>query len=260
MRIALLTGEYPPQPGGVGDYTHQLGLALSAEGCRVAILTIRDGRFLLYDQLWDSPSEPEQPFVALQPGSTAPKLSWSWRCWPYVWTAVQAWRPDWLHIQYQTGAYAMQAGINLLPRYLRLLPERPRIAVTFHDLLVPYLFPKAGRLRTWVNRRLATDAEAVITTNAGDASQLAAMKLRGPTLTTIPIGSNIAVAPPSGYQRAAWRTQLGVAPSELLVAYFGLLSQSKGVDLLIEALAQLGPGVPWRLLLIGGTATAPQDV
>lgn len=260
MRIALLTGEYPPQPGGVGDYTRLLGLALSAEGHRVAVITIRDGRFLLYDQLWATSSASDPPFVALRPSDEAAPLTWSSHSWPYVRAAVQAWRPDWLHIQYQTGAYAMQAGVNLLPRYLRRLPDCPRIAVTFHDLLAPYLFPKAGLLRGWINRRLAADSDLVLATNAVDAARLAAMRLRGPTLATIPIGSNIADAPPAGYDRAAWRATLGVGSDELLIAYFGLLSSSKGVDTLVDALASLDTTVPWRLLLIGGAATAPQDV
>jgi glycosyltransferase involved in cell wall biosynthesis len=33
----LITGEYPPQPGGVGDYTEQLARALAAEGCEVHV-------------------------------------------------------------------------------------------------------------------------------------------------------------------------------------------------------------------------------
>lgn len=260
MRIALLSGEYPPQPGGVGDYTRQLVRALSDEGCRVAVFTIQDGHFLLYDQFWDTPATAEPPAVTLRPSADQSPLNWSARAWPYVRAAALAWRPDWLHIQYQTGAYAMRAGINFLPRYLRWMPDRPRIAATFHDLLVPYLFPKAGPVRGWVNRRLAADCDALVATNAADAAQLAGMHLRRPTLATIPIGSNIDVAPPVGYSRAAWRAMLGVAPDELLVAYFGLLSPSKGADLLVEALAELGAGRLWRLLIIGGAATAPQDI
>jgi glycosyltransferase involved in cell wall biosynthesis len=45
-----------------------------------------------------------------------------------------------------------------------------------------------------------------------------------------------------------------------VIAYFGLLSRSKGADLLLDALAQLAPtSPPVRLLLIGGSATAPHD-
>ena len=34
----------------------------------------------------------------------------------------------------------------------------------------------------------------------------------------VSIGSNIAVAPPAGYDRAAWRAQLAIAPDQTLVA------------------------------------------
>jgi glycosyltransferase involved in cell wall biosynthesis len=260
MRIAFLTGEYPPQPGGVGDYTRQLGRALAAEGHQVMALTIRDGCFVIYDQIMDRPDLAEPSFVTLQRVRDSRPLTWSLRSWRYIRAAIHVWHPDWLHIQYQTGAYAMRASINLLPRYLRLFPDRPRIAVTFHDLLVPYLFPKAGPLRTWVNRRLAADSDVVVSTNAADAARLAALTPHGPTLATIPIGSNIAVAPPRKYRRAAWRERLGVRPDEFLVAYFGLLSRSKGADLLLDALSTLDSATPWQLLIIGGAATAPQDV
>jgi glycosyltransferase involved in cell wall biosynthesis len=65
------------------------------------------------------------------------------------------------------------------------------------------------------------------------------------------------VAPPASYDRQAWRAALGLAPGDALVAYFGLLSRSKGVDVLLDALD--GLAVPAKLLLIGGEASAPQD-
>lgn len=260
MRIALLSGEYPPQPGGLGDYTRRLGLALAGRGHAVGALTIQEGRFILYDLVRpDEQSESPDDRIVIWPSSGASErakaLDWSPRCWPVVIAALAHFRPDWLHIQYQTGAYAMRPGLNLLPWRLRRLPGRPRIAVTFHDLLEPYLFPKAGPLRRWVNLRLAGDADALVTTNEADAGGLRA---HGLDPAVIPIGSNISPAPLPGFERAAWRAKLGVAPDELLVAYFGLLSPSKGADLLIEALASLA--LPWRLLLVGGAATAPQDV
>ncbi|EFO79686.1 glycosyl transferase, group 1 [Oscillochloris trichoides DG-6] len=246
MRIALLTGEYPPQPGGIGDYTQHLSSALADQGLDVAALTLREGRL-----------------VACRPDGgvdllSAPGLSWSAWAWPKLHAAIRGWQPDWLHIQYQTGAYRMRAGINLLPHSLRMVGGAPKIAVTFHDLLLPYLFPKAGRVRVWVNQILARDADLVIATNAADAATLRGWGV--PRLATIPIGSNIAVAPPPGYDRRAWRAGLGISDDAFVVAYFGLLSPSKGVDLLVEALAAAPPAQAWRLLIIGGAATAPPDV
>jgi len=172
MNLAFLSGEYPPQPGGVGDYTHQLAVALRQRGHAVAVLTIQGGRLLAY-----------APPPGAAPGEEEPRqilgahtgLNWSPRCWPAVVAALDQLRPSWLHIQYQTGAYNMRPGINFLPWRLRSLPGRPMVAVTFHDLRVPYLFPKVGPLRQWVNTRLATDSDAVIATNPSDATQLRAL-------------------------------------------------------------------------------------
>lgn len=245
MRIALLTGEYPPQPGGVGDYTACLAAALHARGHTVTVLTIQHGRMCCFEAAGPAHAVP----VMGPPG----RLDWSHRAWPALIAALDRLRPHWLHIEYQTGAYAMQPGINLLPWRLRSLPGRPRLAVTFHDLLVPYLFPKAGPLRRWVNDRLARDVDALVVTNQADAARLQRLSPR-----IIPIGSNIPVTPPADFARDSWRTRLGVTPGELLVAYFGLLAPNKGVDLLLAALARLT--LPWRLLIVGGGATASQDV
>lgn len=265
MRIVLLSGEYPPQPGGVGDYTRRLAVALGERGCRVAVVTIRDGRLCVIDP--DAARQDAPASVETDAGEAAtetsppwsgikldayPPLDWSPRCWSAVIEVLDRLRPEWLHIQYQTGAYAMRPGVNLLPWRLRGLEGRPRIAVTFHDLLTPYLFPKAGPLRRWINWRLARDADAVIVTNPSDAERLQAVR---PWM--IPIGSNIPVAPPADFERTAWRARLGVGADEMLVAYFGLLAPTKGVDLLVEAMARLDSS--WRLVLIGGAATAPQD-
>jgi glycosyltransferase involved in cell wall biosynthesis len=73
----------------------------------------------------------------------------------------------------------------------------------------------------------------------------------------IPIGSNIAVAPPQPYDRAAWRASLGIGADETLLAFFGLISLSKGLDTLLDALARLP--ARFRLVIIGGSAMAPAD-
>lgn len=272
MHIALLSAEYPPQPGGVGDYTQRLAQELSKPGYNVTVITATDGQWMCHA----INSGTSTPLADVPLGS--PSLPWGWRCWRSITAALASVRPNLLHIQYQTGAYAMHPAINLLPWHLHGLSGSPPVVVTFHDLLEPYLFPKAGPLRRWVTLRLAADAAAVITTNPADAQQLAhyqrtrqtqgrpatlAALLRPPRLhaapAIIPIGSNIPVAPPPSYERATWRSALGVRPDELLVAYFGLLSPSKGLDLLLAAFADLQPDLPVRLLVVGGASTAPQD-
>lgn len=242
MRILFITGEYPPQPGGVGDYTQRLAQTLASAGIEAITLTARYGRW----QLWRATPNGDEALVA--PGGRA---SWRLVAAGRLARLVSRIRPDWCHIQYQTGAYQLQVGVNVLPLLLRRTGVAS--AITYHDLLPPYLFPKAGPVRKWVTLLPARAATAVIATNPEDEATLRNAGLQ-PRL--IPIGANIEPALPPDYHRAAWRARLGVAAGEALIGYFGLLSPGKGVDMLIDLVA----GQPhWRLLIIGGAATAPTD-
>jgi glycosyltransferase involved in cell wall biosynthesis len=156
---------------------------------------------------------------------------------------------DVLDVQYQAAAYGMHPAINVVPRDR----GRPRVAVTFHDLKVPYLFPKAGPLRQGVVWMLARRADGVIVTNREDELRVSGLKPPVSNLTRIPIGSNIHPSPPAGYDRDAERARWGIEPEDLLLGYFGFLNESKGGEELIEALGLLvRKGLPAHLLMVGG--------
>lgn len=253
LRIFQVTGEYPPAPGGVGDYTHLLGRALLARGHQVGILTTHAP-----PETGDAPVGPERIVLPLQ--------DWSWSILLPLVRAISARRPDIVHIQYQTGAYGMHPAINLLPWVLRRLRRRPRLVVTMHDLRVPYLLPRAGVLRRWVTRRLLTDVDAVIVTTIADRQRLEGHAIADPELfetrrvipaTVIPIGSNVTPQPPAGYDRAGWRATLGVGDSDIVLVYFGLAGPSKGLLPLVETLVDLPSSV--RLLVVGSEASQTVD-
>jgi glycosyltransferase involved in cell wall biosynthesis len=153
------------------------------------------------------------------------------------------------HIQYQAGAYEMRPTVNLLPLLLRRAWGGATV-VTFHDLLVPYLFPKAGPVREWANRLLARTVDAVIATNPSDTARLRSWGAR--RVRTIPIGSNIPDNPPEGYNREDWRTARRIGPETTLLAYFGFLSSTKGLDDLLRALVMLNEWGDFRLMMVGG--------
>lgn len=242
MRILFITGEYPPQPGGVGDYTQRLAQTLASAGHEAITLTATKGRW----QLWRATRNGDEALVA--PGGRA---SWRLVAAGRLARLVRRIRPDWCHIQYQTGAYQLQVGVNLLPLLLRR--SEIATAITYHDLLPPYLFPKAGPLRDWVTLLPARTATAVVATNPEDETTLRNAGLQ-PRL--ISIGANIEPALQPDDDRAAWRARLGVAAGKALIGYFGLLSPGKGVDMLFDLVASQPH---WRLLIIGGAATAPVD-
>ena len=231
----MLTGEFPPMQGGVGDYTWRLGEALAEESIEVSVLTGRrsSGHFLEWGQL--------TPRVG----------NWEWGMSRQVLRTVEELEPHILHIQYQAAAYALHPAINFLPWRLRVRRGRPKVVATFHDLRVPYLFPKAGRLRDWVVKLLARGSDAAIFTNQEDMERAKNWgKVRS---YLIPIGSNISLQLPPRFHREEWREALGVAPGDTLLCHFGLLNASKGVDTLFEALKRLrSEDQEAKLLMVGG--------
>ena len=237
-RVLLISGEYPPMEGGVADFSRLLGQAMARQGWEVHVLTSAK---------------------AVQRGDEGPvhchPLMRSWR-WRPLGAALRRLlteaRPDVINIQYQTAAFDMHPAINCLPLACRDVPT----VVTFHDLLVPYLFPKAGPLRWWANLALARWCGAVIVTNAEDEARLKAYPWI-PRLTLVPIGSNLACAPPAGYDRTAWRHNWGIADDTVILCYFGFPNASKGGEELIAALDRLRKtGRDAVLLMIGGSVGA----
>jgi glycosyltransferase involved in cell wall biosynthesis len=240
MRLMLVTGEFPPMQGGVGDYTREIGLALRDLDVEVHVVTSTRGGTVAG--------------LTVHPAIQR----WDWRFWGTLLALVKEHRPDVVHVQYQAAAYDMHPAANFLPWRLRLLGAgRPRSVVTFHDLKVPYLFPKAGPLRRWVVNRLARDSDAAITTNQADLIRLRQELGTPPAL--IPIGSNISPSLPDGYGRDAWRARWGAGPGHLLLSFFGFINDRKGVDTLLEAMRLLvsePEGLKPMLLFVGGQTGA----
>jgi glycosyltransferase involved in cell wall biosynthesis len=124
--------------------------------------------------------------------------------------------------------------------------------VTYHDLKPPYLFPKAGPLREWAVRQLAQHSDAIIVTNVEDHVIVRQWRSAGqalPPVHLIPIGSNIPVALPQAFERAAWRAARGYGEAGFVWAYFGFLNESKGGECLFRALARAP--ADHHLLMIG---------
>jgi glycosyltransferase involved in cell wall biosynthesis len=235
MHILFITGEYPPLHGGVGDYSAALGQALVAQGLQISVLT-------------------SQAVAGARKETTLPVYAeiphWGWSIWRQIHQYAQQVRADWVHVQYQTAAFAMHPAINFAPWWWRRRYAPFRTAWTYHDLLVPYLFPKAGAyLRRWVTQYPAQTSDLVIATNAGDYAQLQGKAAR---LAQIPIGSNIVGRQLSAAERQQRRIGRGYDADDLVIGYFGFLNHSKGGLTLVQTLDQLvKAGQRAHLLMIG---------
>ena len=236
MKIGLVTGEYPPMQGGVGDFTRELARALAKQGQDVHVITGRNN-------------------CADDAGVAVHSVikSWGLRCWRQIAAVARQQQLDVLNIQYEPAAYAMQVGVNFLPsRYARRLIKAP-IVTTYHDLLMPYLFPKAGPLRWKVVEYLARRSDATIVTNEEDRLRLVNLQLPTANLQLIPIGSNIDPAQAGVFDVVEERERWHVRRDEFTIGYFGFLNLSKGGEVLMQAMRLLlDQHLPIRLLLIGG--------
>ncbi len=232
MKIGLITGEYPPKQGGVGDFTRELAKAMIACGNEVHVIT-------------DASSQmPDASNVVVH---RSIKL-WGIGCWKQIGKIVNENNLDVVNIQYEPAAYGGQGGINLLPSGWARRSIKVPMVTTFHDLLVPYLFPKAGSLRRKAVDYLAHKSDAVIVTNEEDRHRLLPL-----APCAIPIGSNIDPQNLKEFDLQNSRADWKVRSNEMLIGYFGFLNLSKGGEVLMRALkALIDRGLAVKLMLIGG--------
>lgn len=226
LKIGLVTGEYPPHQGGVGDFSREMALALAALGHEIHVIS----------HLRASPTTS----VTVHPVVR----NWGLQSLASIRKLARSLSLDLLNIQYQAAAYSLTAPIHFLPS----AAGTPSV-VTFHDLRVPYLFPKAGRLRRAAVNHLARSASGVIATNPEDYQALQYDPKIG-HLVEIPIGSNIKpFATHNGSRNRQRAAHFGFTDSDVVVGYFGFLNASKGGQTLLQALARLPD---CQLLMIGG--------
>ncbi len=237
MRIGIVTGEYPPMQGGVGAYSRILAQELVRQGHHVFVFSSASAS-------------------NANTGIVLENRVHSWGIGSL--RAISQWaklqRLDILNIQFQTAAYWMSPWIHFLPSVVRHVP----VVTTFHDLRFPYLFPKAGRLRDWIVMHLARTSDGVIVTNHEDFQRVQQL----PIARLIPIGSNILHSLPADFDALHWREKAGAKPDDYLLAYFGLVNRSKGLEILLDAMCKLrNENIPVRLIIIGDVgASDPTNV
>ena len=230
MRIGLISGEYPPMQGGVGAYSQIIAQALAERGHDVFVF---------------SDAQAQDAHVHM----TATATHWNILTLRRIRQWAQAHRLDVVNLQFETAAYGMSPFIHFLPEVMGKIP----LVTSFHDLLVPYLFPKAGPIRPWIVMRLARASDGVIVTNHADYAKVKHLQ----NTALIPIGSNVQPQLPADYDRAAWRDRAGATSDDLLLAHFGFINHSKGLETLLRAASLLrAENIPIKLVMIGGRTGA----
>ena len=222
LRWHILTGEYPPALGGIGDYTAQLATALTSTGDAVTVWT---------------------------PGSTLPDR-FGYRSEAVLDSAIRQ-HPGVILLQYAPNALGAR-GMNL--RFCYWLRDRARegldVRVMFHE---PYFYFTATR--PW--RNVLAAVQRMMARVLLDASKTTYVSTetwrryltprRGTTLEVLPIPSNV---PPAASSAEPIRST--IAPSaEPIVGHFGTYGEHVEGALLrvLPFISERAPGA--RFAFIG---------
>lgn len=229
MRVLLVTSDFPPDHNGVGDYTRHLAEALAAAGDTVGVLTRKldvsdDYAFTTHRIIED----------------------WSRQS---IAAAVDVCRQyDLVHVQYPGVACGRGMLLNRLPAAI----GKQKSVVTLHEM---------QSMRTRWRLRASTllmGLDAAVVVDEADALHVRRWSrlvrpIRPVSPVTIPIASNIAQVPVTPELRRDWRLELGIAPDETALLFFGILYPHKGIVPLLDATSLLRQeGRRVRTIVVGG--------
>jgi glycosyltransferase involved in cell wall biosynthesis len=213
-RWHIVTGEYPPQPGGVSDYTRLLARGLAAAGDEVHVWAPATAG-----------STPAEGGVAIHrlPGHFGP------RALAALDAGLKRFPPtSRLLVQYVPHAFGWKA-MNL-PFCLWLAQRRrERVWVMFHEVAFPVerSQPWKHKVLGWVTRWMASlvagSAERIFISIPGWEPLLRKLSPACPSVTWLPVPSNLA-ATPSAEETARIRRELVADPAGLVVGHFSTFS------------------------------------
>jgi glycosyltransferase involved in cell wall biosynthesis len=225
VKICFISSALPEVSCGIGDYTDSLARALARRDHEVVVITTAST---------DLGSPADYRVVPLQ-------TDWSLGEAGKVAAAARRERPDVLHLQFPGTAYGRGFGACYAAWAVRLRGSRPTLVTTLHEFQT---------LRLRYRARLAVAVAACDLVISPDPTALASIQrhLRwrpGMHTAMIPVAANVW---PSGEAPGAGVPQQG---TELVIGYWGFIRPDKGVDLLLEAFAQVLRTQPARLVLAG---------
>ncbi len=249
----IITGEYPPQRGGVGDYTRMVARGLAAAGDRVEVWAPRAAGGELND-----------PGVATHrlPGRFGPGALMR------LARELPAGDGARILVQYTPHAYGMRAMNLPFCIWLRRRAARGGgVDVMFHEANFPFLPGHPARYRilaaatTMMARLVAGSAARAFVSTPAWEPRLRPWMRAGGRIVWLPVPSNIPVV--DGRDPIA-ATRSRYAPREgLVIGHFGTCGDGIGralervVPFLLSARRELSvlmigaDGAPWRESFIG---------
>jgi glycosyltransferase involved in cell wall biosynthesis len=246
-RWAILTGEYPPQPGGVSDYTHQLAHALADAGEEVHVWAPACSA---------SPESASPVQVHRLPDHFGPRGLLA------LGTQLdQLPRPYRILLQYVPHAYGYKAMNLPLCIWLSARARRDELWVQFHEVAYPFEPAQRWRHRLLAHvthrmaRRVARSAWRIFVTTPAWLPRVQSWAKTKYPIQWLPVPSNL----PTQAERAhVHRLRDSLAHGRQLIGHFGTFGQaiSQMLHSLLPPLLQNDPNRAALLVGRGSEAFA----
>lgn len=227
-RVLLVSNDFPPRPGGIQAYLHQLAM------------TLPDGAIAVYAPNWPGAKEfdAELSFPVIRhPGTLMLPTP------PVLQRAVGLLR----ELQCDTAWFGAAAPLALLGPALRRAGAR-RVVASSHGHEVGWAMVPPGRVAL---RRIGSDADVVTAVSQYTRRRIASALGPRAALELLPPGVDCRTFSPDAGARTEIRRRhkLGEAPVVLCVSR---LVARKGQDMLVRALPRVRRQVPGATLLLVG--------
>ena len=263
LRVAIISEHASPlahqgsvDAGGQNVYVLHVAQALARQGHHVDVLTRRDQRSL--PTAVDMRPGVRVLHIDAGPPEFVPKEN--------LLSYMPAFGKEVVRLMRRSLAYDVVHANFFMSGVVGLRLQRQLnlpLVQTFHALgAVRRLHQKEAdkfpEERIEMERRIACEADCVIAECPQDAADLMQhCGVPASRIAHVPCGVDLDEFTP-GDQRAV-RQRLNLPQDEFIVLQLGRLVPRKGVDNVIRAVARLGEGRPWRLLIVGGESTEPDE-
>ena len=216
MNIALLSGAFPPDLDGIGDYTWWLSKTLVEQGHAVTVFTSRG------PEREPAPGVDVHPFFDPLDSRTLaplPKL-------------LEGGGFDWLIVQYNPFSFGKRGYCPGLIKALNTMKRRsgcPKIAIMFHETMVPRWPWRFAVMRMWQYRQFKQLCRLCDQAFASTERYLKQVKLIGSAVPAkqLAVGSNV---PTSKLSKAKARKRLDIPEEAIVLGVFGSAHMSRLID------------------------------
>ena len=234
MRLALISGAFPPQFDGIGDHTWWLAQALTKQGHEITVFTSF------------GPDRPQPPNFKLVTCFDASKPQTVGQA---IHEIGQTGQFDWLVIQYNPFSYGRRGFAPWLVSSVRSC--RIPVAFIFHETYaVPFWPWQHILMRFWQYPQFVALARLGRCHFVSTERWLAQVRrwAKAPSFL-FPVGSNLPLCP---LTKAEARERLGISPKALVLGVFGFAHMSRRTDWITGAARLIRERFPQTVVLAIG--------